>query len=386
MNKLLKIGNIIFVFILICNFSIVEAKFKEGWENAQLGSYIPIVEPRRIEPGLIDGDEGVWVVNDSAGNKENVCGRTPNRAEIISHNGSKALKLISVSNNCAAENIWASLQEIRQENINIGFEIPLTKDTFISFEESGFIKELINSNAFPSNSCIAPPCFGVVYLGIGDNHGNRLAYILQWESRANPLDTNKSIPNYREIFLNSNNGFYQRNLFDDFNTIPTFIENNAEITITIFEAKNAGWGIIDNLSIGGKVNSPGNGKNNPPDDGTKSFTFNCNNDLTNGPLDLEILFMELANNETCTLKLTNLEPGPAIEIGTNLRSGLRSSIKVEPEFGITDINGEVNFTIIALKKGIDWISWAIPNNKGEFEFNKQAYDNGTAWGMFVDVR
>lgn len=37
-------------------------------------------------------------------------------------------------------------------------------------------------------------------------------------------------------------------------------------------------------------------------------------------------------------------------------------------------------------EGVDWISWATPNDAGEFEFSKKAYDSGLAWGMFVEVR
>lgn len=46
----------------------------------------------------------------------------------------------------------------------------------------------------------------------------------------------------------------------------------------------------------------------------------------------------------------------------------------------------MEFTISAIEEGTDWIAWAVRNGKGEFEFNKKAYDSGTAWGMFVEVK
>jgi len=117
-----------------------------------------------------------------------------------------------------------------------------------------------------------------------------------------------------------------------------------------------------------------------------SFTFKCNNKLNIGAKGIETLFLELGNIETCKLKLTNLETGTPIEIGTNLQTGFGSSIIVEPAKGIVDNNGELEITITAVKKGIDWIAWAVPNDKGLFKFNKRSYDSGNAWGMFVEVK
>ncbi|MGR3318653.1 MAG: hypothetical protein ACUZ8O_09250, partial [Candidatus Anammoxibacter sp.] len=79
------------------------------------------------------------------------------------------------------------------------------------------------------------------------------------------------------------------------------------------------------------------------------------------------------------------EPGVSVEIATNLRTGFRSSIVVEPTEGIADENGEIGFTITAMSRGIDWIAWAVKNEKSEFEFSKNAFDAGLAWGMFVRV-
>ncbi len=118
----------------------------------------------------------------------------------------------------------------------------------------------------------------------------------------------------------------------------------------------------------------------------KSFTFNCDRQLLIGARELEILVLEPEDSEECILKLTDLKPGVTIQVSTNLRSGLRSSIEVEPVTGITDANGEIKFNIKAVSTGIDWIAWAVPDEKGEFQFTKTAFDSGLAWGMFVEVK
>lgn len=118
----------------------------------------------------------------------------------------------------------------------------------------------------------------------------------------------------------------------------------------------------------------------------KTFTFSCNRNFTkifNGIEKLELL---LGQSESCLLKLIQTNPDKPLEISTNIRSGLKSSIAVNPSRGITNDNGELEFTINAINSGIDWIAWASPNEKGEFVFNKDAYDNGSAWGMFVEVK
>ncbi len=123
----------------------------------------------------------------------------------------------------------------------------------------------------------------------------------------------------------------------------------------------------------------------PPPTG-KSFTFKCNNRFVRGRAGLEKLTLVLGENEECVLKLDDLEPGSQIEIATYLKTRFRTAIKVDPINGVTNANGELEFTITALKKGSDWIAWAVPNDKGEFKFTKKAYDTGLAWGMFVEVR
>ncbi len=123
--------------------------------------------------------------------------------------------------------------------------------------------------------------------------------------------------------------------------------------------------------------------NQPPD---KAFTFKCGKGLQTGQYGLERLIMRLGENETCETRLINFAPNTPIKIETNLLPGLRSSIIVEPATGVTDENGEIEFMITAINRGIDWIAWAVADDNGKFLFSKKAYDAGTAWGMFVDVK
>ncbi len=122
----------------------------------------------------------------------------------------------------------------------------------------------------------------------------------------------------------------------------------------------------------------------PPIDG-KSFTFNCEHEFVNARNNLEKLILRENDNEQCMLKLTELEPGTLVKIATNIR-GIRSTVEVNPSSGVTNANGEIEFTINAIDKGIAWIAWAVQGANGEFNFNKNAYDSGDAWGMFVEVK
>ena len=118
----------------------------------------------------------------------------------------------------------------------------------------------------------------------------------------------------------------------------------------------------------------------------KQFVFNCNSDLVKGNYGIERLVLELDSNESCILKLANLKPGALVEISTNMQPGRKLSIDVEPLKGMTDENGALEFTVSAIRKGIDWVAWAVKNDNGKFDFSKKAYKTGFAWGMFVEVR
>ncbi|MGR3179029.1 MAG: hypothetical protein ACUZ8E_13335 [Candidatus Anammoxibacter sp.] len=120
---------------------------------------------------------------------------------------------------------------------------------------------------------------------------------------------------------------------------------------------------------------------------TKSFTFNCDHSMKQGFFfGLETLSMNVGDTENCTLKLTNLESGKTVEVSSQITNWFRSGIKIEPARSVTDENGEIEITITAIRKGKDWAAWAVPNDRGEFRFNKKTYDSGIAWGMFVQVK
>ena len=123
------------------------------------------------------------------------------------------------------------------------------------------------------------------------------------------------------------------------------------------------------------------------DVGGKSFTFNCEQSMKRGFFfGLETLTLNVGDTENCTLELTNHESGKTVEIATNVSGWFGSSIKIEPSSGVTDANGALAITITAIRNGRDWAAWAVPNDDGQFMFNKKTYDTGLAWGMFVEVR
>ena len=118
---------------------------------------------------------------------------------------------------------------------------------------------------------------------------------------------------------------------------------------------------------------------------TKSFTFACDNNLEIVRGGIEKLTLNLGERVSCQAKLTRLRPNTVVEISTRLRPRLMSAVKVEPKRAIADEKGEVSFTLTAVKEGINWIAWAVKNDRDEFSFNKEAYDEGNAWGMYVEV-
>ena len=146
--------------------------------------------------------------------------------------------------------------------------------------------------------------------------------------------------------------------------------NNGRIRKVSFDQDDTGGDDSDDDDVGGK-----------------SFTFNCDHSMKRSFfLGLETLTMNVGDTENCTLKLTNHESGKTVEIATRLRKWFGSAIEVEPSSGVTDENGELKITITALRKGINWSAWAVPNENGKFMFNKKTYDTGLAWGMFVEVK
>ena len=119
----------------------------------------------------------------------------------------------------------------------------------------------------------------------------------------------------------------------------------------------------------------------------KAFTFKCNKELQKWPVtDLEKIDLDYGDTESCTLRIINAEPGEKVEVSVNQRNGIRSAVNIDPVFAFTDDFGTAEFTITTARRGIDWISWAIADENNNFTFDKKAYEDGRAWGMFVEVR
>ncbi len=123
------------------------------------------------------------------------------------------------------------------------------------------------------------------------------------------------------------------------------------------------------------------------DDGNegKSFTFNCERSMENTYIsNLEKVVMSVSESENCTLALTKFKENVSVSI-KHIPLGSKAA-QISPIMGNTGTNGKLTFTIAAIKKGRDWISWAVSNTEGDFDFSMDAYDKGTAWGMFVEVK
>ncbi len=118
----------------------------------------------------------------------------------------------------------------------------------------------------------------------------------------------------------------------------------------------------------------------------KSFTFECDHELIRGDAGLEWLVMEPGDSTSCVLKLTDHELSNAVDVAIKFRTGINSSISVDPLSSTTDNNNEIVYTINAIEEGVDWVTWAVPNENGEFVFSKKSYDRGLTWGMFVKVK
>lgn len=121
-----------------------------------------------------------------------------------------------------------------------------------------------------------------------------------------------------------------------------------------------------------------------------TLDLECNTPVTEDFYGVARLTLKLGEETACILTIDYAAMGLAGPAGNKIAIDLQftnsPSIKITPEQGITDKDGRIQFTITAINKGTDWVSWAIANEKGGFEFSKQAYDNGRAWGLFFEVK
>jgi len=246
------------VWVILSSLSLVflslpvlsQTQFEERWESSIINSYSPKTPPSGFLV-LIGADSGDWWIGDTVSEFPE-CGETPHRAMISMVNGSKALTLRSENSNSeCSDNIWITLQEFTEINLNPGLGIPITSETVISFDETGL---LMNPRSRP-DSCRVLPCGDTIHLSLQIlPSGSQLTYILQRAPDAVP-NTRHSF--YREIFLDPDAGVYQRNLLSDLMTIPNFTASGAEVRLIQFGVHDHGWATLDNLVIGpGLISEP----------------------------------------------------------------------------------------------------------------------------------
>jgi hypothetical protein len=158
--------------------------------------------------------------------------------------GNLRLRLTSVATTGGcSDNVVAALFAFPPIDLNPGFAIPLALDTRISFREEG---ELIEPEVgLPTT--LVPPAGDTVSLLLLDNRDNVLAYILQRAPEREPVSM---VANYREIQLDPEAGSYDRNLFADFSTIPTFVPDGAQLEHIEFKVQEHGFAVLDDLVIG----------------------------------------------------------------------------------------------------------------------------------------
>ncbi len=119
---------------------------------------------------------------------------------------------------------------------------------------------------------------------------------------------------------------------------------------------------------------------------SKAFTFNCDRKFLMGPNGLEHLVLDRGEESSCILQLTNLVQNNIVKVATDVKAFSDEIVNITPSQGFTNINGDLVFQISGLQKGSAWVSWGIKDENGEFNFNRDYYKNGIAWGMFVIVR
>jgi hypothetical protein len=242
------------------------AVWQETWEDAEPGGYVPSDCDKLGDCTLIAADAGSWYVGDTVSGSDD-CGATPHKAEIITDQGSRKLKLTAAeSNSGCADNIWVDLVDPYPS-------VPLTPDTHISFNETG---NIIDPEPHPGilagYTCALPPCGDKIYLSIMDNRDRRLLYVLQrsdldqpFPAGTDPIVAQLLSGTYREIFLDRDETLYERNLFDDFNGLEGYEGDGATITRIGFTVDGVGacdisfetweclakssWAVIDDIRI-----------------------------------------------------------------------------------------------------------------------------------------
>lgn len=120
------------------------------------------------------------------------------------------------------------------------------------------------------------------------------------------------------------------------------------------------------------------------------ITFDCGGVTVRDRGGFELLGLDIGDTVSCTLTVlqrhTRNTAGRGLKISSEIRAGNSISVNAEPAEGVTDDNGELTITLTAIDRGIDWLAWNIADKDGDMRFDKEAYDSGRAWGMFVLVK
>ena len=216
----------------------------ERWNSAPIQSFTP------TEDGpTISADAGQWIVGDTVSNFPTECGPTPNRAEVVASTSGNALRLTAVDtiDGFCADNVWVVLYDSRDLPAGAeyrGLSVPLRAPLQISFKEEGTLTKPQRDGH--NKKCLEPPCYDNISLVIDDNHGNRLAYVMQRHPAAQQNNTRQ---NYREILLDPDQIVYSRDLFADFKSIPTFSATDARISSIAFELNEVGTATIADIVL-----------------------------------------------------------------------------------------------------------------------------------------
>ena len=223
---------------LQANFAAITQDVNERWQTTPSGVFTP------SSSAYIGGDAGFWALRDGFSGSS-AGGATPHRATILALEDDHALELRSVdSGSTTCSDRISVLLSTSNETVPWS-GVPINTDTVISFDEVG---KLCNPGLHTNTKDGALPTYDNISLVLKDNNGNTLVYVLQ--RYLGDIIANSSSNTYAEVVLNPKQIKYQRNLFSDFLSIPSFLPTGAMLTSIEFKIDAHGVAILDNLTIG----------------------------------------------------------------------------------------------------------------------------------------
>ncbi len=128
----------------------------------------------------------------------------------------------------------------------------------------------------------------------------------------------------------------------------------------------------------------------PKEEKVTPFTVECDKPVEDGFYGVAALNMMVGEESSCSIlidhKIIGLASAAGIKLESNMRKANSITVIVTPDHGVTDGNGRIKFNVSTKKKGSEWVAWALANEKGEFDFSKDAYKKGLACGMFIKIK